>query len=371
MPPISQPEVRELATWRGREVVTTCYLDVDGRRFVRQQDLEREVDNVVRRARARMNGNRSVHADLDRILAFVRGGVDRRRTRSLAIFACDADDYWQVVPLPVAVPSRVIVGSAPAIAPLEAALQDYERVGALLVDRQHARLMVIGWDGIEQELDLLGDVPVSTSAEHGSGDRDRSARTGTREQAGPVARQVARAVWELHDSVRFDRLLLGGPEDVVAEVERALHPYLRERAAGRLGVPAWASADEVHRAARAVAIEAERARESALVERLRSTVAAGGRAVAGLDATLEALGAHRVERLLVSHGYSESGWRCEPCGRLARTGRACGCGAAMHEVDDVVSEAVDDAVSSGAAVEVCVGDADLDVVGRVGAFLRF
>jgi len=67
MPPISQSEVRELATWRGREVVTSCYLDVDGRRFVRQQDLEREVDNVLRRARARMNGNRSVHADLDRI----------------------------------------------------------------------------------------------------------------------------------------------------------------------------------------------------------------------------------------------------------------------------------------------------------------
>jgi hypothetical protein len=43
----------------------------------------------------------------------------------------------------------------------------------------------------------------------------------------------------------------------------------------------------------------------------------------------------------------------------------------MHEVEDVVSEAVDDALNAGAAVDVCVGNADLDVLGRIGAFLRF
>lgn len=350
-------------------MVTTCYLDVDGRRFVRQQDVEREVERVVRRARARMNGNRSVHADLDRVQAFVRGGVDRSTTRSLAIFSCHADDYWRVVPLPVAVPSQVIVGTAPAIAPLEAALQDRERLGVLLVDRHRARLLVIGWDGIEGEHELYHE-PARPAADRG-GDRDRSARTGTSEAAGAVARQVARAVWELHDSVPFDRLLLGGAEDVVGEVERALHPYLRERACGRLGIGVSATTDEVHRAARAQAIEAERAREAALVQRLRSTAAAGGRAVTGLDASLEAIAGHRAERLLVSHGYSEGGWRCDSCRRLARKGPSCLCGSKMAQLEDVVSEAVDDALAAGARVDVCVDSADLDVVGRIGAFLRF
>jgi peptide subunit release factor 1 (eRF1) len=369
MPPISQSEVRELATWRGGEVVTTCYLDVDGRRFVRQQDLEREVEGVVRRARARMNGNRSVHADLDRIQAFVRSGVDRSTTRSLAIFSCHADDYWRVVPLPVAVPSRVIVGSSPAIAPLEAALQDRERLGVLLVDRQRARLLVIGWDGIEGEHELHREAP--RAATDRGGDRDRAARTGTSEAAAAVARQVAKGVWELHDSVPFDRLLLGGAEDVAGEVERALHPYLRERACGRLAVGVSATSGEVQRAARAQAIEAERAREAALVERLRSTAGAGGRAATGLDATLEAIAAHRAERLLVSHGYSEGGWRCDGCHRLARKGPTCPCGSKMAQVEDVVSEAIDAALAAGATVDVCVGDADLDVLGRIGAFLRF
>lgn len=370
MPPITQLDVRELASWRGGELVTTCYLDVDGRRFVRQQDLEREVDSVVRRARARVNGNASVHADLDRVVAFVRGGVDRSHTRSLAIFACHADDYWRVVPLPVGVPSRVIVGSAPAIAPLEAALQDRERVGALLVDRHRARLLVVGWDGIDEEHELYDEPAPRAQGDH-AGDRDRSARTGTREPVAAVARGVARAVWDLHERVPVDRLLLGGSDDVVNEVERALHPYLRERVSGRLTLAASASPGEVHRAARAQAIEIERAREGELVERLRSTAAAGGRAVAGLDATLDAVSTARVERLLVSHGYGDDGWRCPTCARLARTGPTCSCGARMHAVEDVVSEAVDDALGASAAVDVCVGNADLDVLGRIGAFLRF
>jgi hypothetical protein len=43
----------------------------------------------------------------------------------------------------------------------------------------------------------------------------------------------------------------------------------------------------------------------------------------------------------------------------------------MVEVEDVVAEAVDDALADGASVVVCVGNADLDVLGRIGAFLRY
>jgi hypothetical protein len=43
----------------------------------------------------------------------------------------------------------------------------------------------------------------------------------------------------------------------------------------------------------------------------------------------------------------------------------------MEQVDDVVEEAVETALSQSARVEICVGNADLDVLGRVGALLRY
>jgi peptide chain release factor subunit 1 len=101
-------------------------------------------------------------------------------------------------------------------------------------------------------------------------------------------------------------------------------------------------------------------------------VAADRRAVAGLANVVEALSDHRVDCLVVSQGYSASGWRCDLCSSLAAIGRRCKrCGAEMAEVDDLVEEAVEDALSKSCQVEICVGNADLDVMGRIGALLRF
>jgi hypothetical protein len=43
----------------------------------------------------------------------------------------------------------------------------------------------------------------------------------------------------------------------------------------------------------------------------------------------------------------------------------------MVAVDDVVEEAVEAALAQSCRVEICVGNADLDVLGRIGALLRY
>jgi hypothetical protein len=43
----------------------------------------------------------------------------------------------------------------------------------------------------------------------------------------------------------------------------------------------------------------------------------------------------------------------------------------MDRVDDVVEDAVDLAMTQGCRVVLCVGNADLDVQGRIGALLRY
>jgi peptide chain release factor subunit 1 len=87
---------------------------------------------------------------------------------------------------------------------------------------------------------------------------------------------------------------------------------------------------------------------------------------------LDALSDHRVHELMVSKGFSAPGWRCDECDALAAIGRRCKrCGDEMVAVDDVVEEAVEAALAQSCRVEICVGNADLDVMGRIGALLRY
>jgi len=142
---ISEDRIRELAGHPTSNVVTSCYLDVDGRRHPRHADYETQLDHLVRRGRERAVGfgpeaARSVAGDLDRITAWVRSGFDRSRVRGLAFFACSADGFFEVVESPLPVRNGIAVNHTPHVRPLESILQAYERFAVVLVDRQRARL---------------------------------------------------------------------------------------------------------------------------------------------------------------------------------------------------------------------------------------
>ena len=80
---ITEAAIRELAGFRGQDApVTTCYLDVDGRRLSRHRDYEQELERILRSARARANGTESVRSDLGRIEAYVQGRHRSHRPRA-------------------------------------------------------------------------------------------------------------------------------------------------------------------------------------------------------------------------------------------------------------------------------------------------
>ncbi|MGQ0830118.1 MAG: baeRF10 domain-containing protein [Microthrixaceae bacterium] len=368
---LTEAAVRELAGIRGEAApITSCYLDVDGRRLVRHQDLEHELDGMLRQARLRANGHASVHDDLRRIEAFVRGGLDRSATRGLAIFACAASDLWEVIELPVPVRSRVVINHAPAVGQLESMVQEREPIGVLLADRQRARLFVFELGRLVERTEMIDELP-----------RDYDAR-GMRERGTPEhhveelahqhLRNAARAAFDLWQVRGFHHLAIGAPDAIARELESALHPYLRERLCGRVHVSVAATHDEVRRAAEETEAVVDRDREAALVGRLKEAAATGRRGVVGLAPTLTALNEHRVERLVVSKGFSQPGWRCSKTGWLASVGPTNPAnGHRMTRVDDVVEDAIEEALTQGVPVAICVGNADLDVLGRIGALLRY
>jgi peptide chain release factor subunit 1 len=371
MAAITEDVIRQLAGFRGeRAPVTSCYLDVDGRRHRRHQDYEQELQRLLQRARWKVNGTESVADDFRRIEQYVRSGLDRSHVRGVAIFSCSAHDFFETVALPVPVRSQLVVNPVPALRQLEEVVREYERFGVLLADRQHARLFVYELGELIERTELVDDLPrnYDTRGERERGDTHHHVEA----LAASHLRHAADAAWHVYQEVGFEHLTIGAPDAIAGQLEAALHPYLRERLAPRIGVAVTAGPDEIRKAALAVEAEVERARELRLVGQLRDDLGRGHRAVAGIDAVLGALADRRIDRLLVSHGFSAGGWRCDGCTRLATVGRSCpACGAEMATIDDVVEEAVEEAIAQSCRVDVCVENADLDCIGRIGALLRY
>ncbi len=371
--PITREELHQLARHRAATPTTSCYLDVDGRHLIRPQDLTRSVDGVLRRARARAGGDPSRLEDLDRIDAYLHSGFDRTGVRGLAIFANEAAGLWKVVPLPCSVPNHVSVGESPLLGPLEVALADHEPIGVLLVDKARLRMLVFSWGELREQEELAGDLLANDFDVSNS--RDEAHLDGrANELHDRQVRLAARAAFEVQARSGFRRLVIGGPDHLVADVERNLHPYLRKIYHGRIDLGPGAGHDELRRAVDVAEAEIARALQAAAVDRLRDVAGRpdGRSGVAGLGPVLHALATHRVDRLLVSSGYEAAGWRCPACATLAECGPTCpGCGQTMRPVEDVVSEAVDAAAAERAHIDVCVGNADLDVLGRIGALLRY
>jgi peptide chain release factor subunit 1 len=370
VPVISEDDIRSLAAVRSNgTLITSCYLDVDGGRYVRPADYERSLEDMIRRIRQRDEVGGDVARDLERIAARVAEGFDRSSTRGVAVFSCQALDLFEVHEVPVPVRNELVVNPAPAVGQLELVLQQSEKVAVLAVDRAHARIFVYRLGELVEQTERTDDIgrDYDTVGEHDRG--------GVEEHREELVHQHVRhaldLLWSVFQDGGFDHLVLAAPDGVVGEIERGLHPYLLERLHGRLDLPPGASEPELRKAALDAERAIEAAREAALVEELRDAVQSGGRGVAGLEPVLDALAERRVDRLLVSDGYAREGWRCDACERLATVGRTCGCGAEMVHVADLVEEAVEAALAQSCRVDVCAGNADLDVLGRVGALLRY
>jgi len=371
--PINETDIRDLAAFKGEQApVTSLSLDVDGRRRIRPQDYEQAMERMIRpvREREHQTGHGSVCADLKRIEDHVKGGIDRSHVRGLAMFSCSAHGFWRVIELAVPVRDRIVVNHSPYVRELEAVVARHQRFAVLLADRRQARLFLFHQGELldkQEHVDRLprheddgGQMGKDQVADHAAAAAQRHLRR---------AAQAAFALWQ---DQGFDHLVLAGPEEIAGDLVRELHPYLEDRLAASVPMALHARDDEISAATQKVEEAVERAKDAAAVERLRQAVGTGSGGVAGLDAVLDALVARRVDTVLVSEGFEAPGWRCAGCAWVGTMGRRCPlCGEEMDQVDDVVEEALEEALAQACRIRFCRDNADLDVLGRVGALLRY
>ena len=370
--------LRKLADWSADGApVSSLYLDVDGRRYPRKQDLLTRVQSSTQQLQRRAQDKglskdalSSVKQDAQRMHDHVEG-LERGLTRGVAMFSSAAAGLWEAVEVPRPVPDWTAVAEHPFVAPLEALIETYQSFCTALVDREKARIFLARMGRIEERTDILDDVP--GRHEQGGWSQARYQRH-VDEHALAHLKHVAEELLRFWKVRKFDHLILAGASEAVAEFEHHLHSYLSQLIADRVSLPMTVSEGDVLARSLEVEERIEAQREAAMVDRVHAEAAAGRHGVEGLEPVLAALSDDRVETLVVPLGASGEGVRCSVCGWLGVAGKACTrCGGETEPLLDVVEAAVALAVRHGARVEVLTLLAEDQERQRpdVGALLRF
>ena len=367
-------QLRRLAELRlDRPVVISLYLDLDPSEFgtppARATAVRSLLDDAERRIRERENLSHedkvALHATLDRASTFLERSLPTEGAQGVALFASEPAELFEAIKLPRPVSNRVAIGRSPLVGPL-ARFERRERWCVALVSRRDARIFRGSPDGV-REIQQIHDT-VFGQHDQGGLSQARFAR-GIEKEKDDHLKNTGEALLR-HFKIRpFQRLLLGGPKELVTDFEGKLHGYLKDRVAGHIGVDVDAATPEsVLEAARPVFDQVEREHEARMLERV------GERGVAGIDAVVDALNERRVEVLLLDEQFSGvAGAQCAECGLLATQGSTCPAdGAEMIQLDELTDAAIELAVQQSAEILAVHHDREaLDQYGGAAALLRF
>jgi len=318
----------------------------------------------------RGHADRALRSDFERARKFFSGDLPTDGARGLAVFCSGEGELFEVIRLPRSVESEVVISDSPFIEPLVDLVSGSWCI--LLCNRRTARIFRGSSDRIE-EIARITSEDVFSQADAGGLSQPRYER-GQDEEVHRHLKRVADALHRRFRRARFDHLLIGCPEELTSEVERALHPDIAQRRVGRVSVDVENTADDdVLDAARPLMEQHERTAERAALDRLKQGVGAGGRGVAGLEDALTMLNERRVETLLIEERFQMPGGKCPQCGSLFadHLAKCPADGSANEPFGDIVEEAVELALSQSADVIITRHHDDLEQMGGIGAVLRF
>jgi peptide chain release factor subunit 1 len=378
---ITRERLRRLAGTRASEgKVISIFLNLDPREFATAPARGTEVRSVLDRA-ARLvrevesldhDARTALRADLERVQSeLTNGGLDAKGAHGLAIFASGPIGLFEVLKLAEPVDHDPVIADRPFIEPLSA-IGAPQRWCVLLVNRRTARVFCGPGSALE-ELELIED-DVHGQHDQGGWSQARYQRSVDKEVADHLRHSAEVAFSLLKDDLPAG-ILVGAPQELAKDFEAELHPYLRERLAGRLDIDVeHSSPEDVRRAAQPAIEAAARSAQDAALERLAEAFGAGtGRAASGLDDVLVAVHEQRVEILLVDAGFKAPGVECPVDGWLsAQDVATCPAdGSATEPRADVVETAIARAVIQSADVQVLRDRPELASHGHIAAVLRF
>jgi peptide chain release factor subunit 1 len=345
----------EFATAPARATATRSLVDETDRRV-------RELDGLAH------DDKMALRNGAERAYEFLRGDLPAEGAQGVALFVAEPIELFETIKLPRPVSNRVAIRRSPLLGPL-ARLARHERWCVTLVNRRDARVFRGSQDGLT-EVEQIHDL---VFGQHDQGGLSQARyQRGIEKEKDDHLKHTAEVLMRHFKRRPFERLIVGGPREVVADFESKLHGYLAERLAGRIDVDVeHSNAGDVLEAAQPRFEELEEEREQQALERLGE----GSRTAAGLEETLRALNERRVETLVVDQRFSAEGSLCPACDWLGPAGEgSCPVdGTELERLDDLTEEAVELALQQAAEILAIRrhGDELAERTGGIAALLRF
>jgi hypothetical protein len=349
--------------------VVSVYLNTRWTDEMQRERVRIFLKNHLRAARASAPPRPS-DADLDWIEDQGRrlvSGAERADASGVAIFA--GEGLREILPVRTAFDDEFVVDAVPFLRPLAGAAPQMEAALVVYVDGVSARLLALGPDGPGDEVRLESAV----EGRHATGGRaqDRYQRH-IEEHRDQHFEATAAAVTELMAETGARRLVLSGELRAVARLRGHLATPIAGRVVGLVaGAGHEAMATIAARAATHLA-HVDGQQETDGVERVLDAAAKGGRAVAGLEATLEAVNRDAVQHLYLLGRFERPGAICGACGALQpRPAAECAFCGGRAQPTELGSAMVGRTLARGGAVAVIDAHAGLAAQDGIGAILRY
>jgi peptide subunit release factor 1 (eRF1) len=358
--------------------VLSLYLDITPQRLA-EVPLERRVEALLKEEEEKLTEKLEVQRfrqAAQRIMEYVYFQV-RPSGRGLAMFCAPEQDLRRVYHLPVGEEDRLKWADHAYLRPLLMLMDEYERYGVVLLDRERARFFL-------SYLNEVAEYGVAVKDETPPRTRDRGPGQlkhlhWLEEQYKQHFRHVADMVMRLDEHERWPWLALGGADENTSALMKELPKSFQERVAGVFRAPVTANLLEVRDEVAVIERRVEKKVEAERVEAVITGAHKGQEATLGLADTLWAVQQGRVHILVIPVGFRHKGWRCQNCGGLTADltdQRPSACpyceGALVAEVD-IIDLAMQVVAEQGGILEVVRGPVGERLLseGPVGALLRY
>ncbi len=385
---IDRREIEELAQNRdGWSPVVSLYLNVTPpRNFT--TELKSLISTTTEEVKEKEEFNKEQFRELDGIFDSLASRVQNtghlEGARLLVIFA-SSNGLWKEYRVPIALPSQMVVEPAPYVRPLTMLLDKFERHCVLVIDGSKARIFSLYLKEFEEYPDVFiqSEVPSRVRVKSSmTGSMASGIRGGLGEQR--IQRHiqdhihrhlkyVAERTLDFFKKKSFDRLIIAAPEDkILPWLKDHLHSYLRDRLVGEFNANPGSSEQNLKEKALEVAQEFELGREKELIEKVFEQKGPKGKAVLGIEPTLEALMLGQVHTLVIQSVFKASGFVCSRDRILSTYLEKCPlCEQPMERTEDLAEEMVEEVILQSGEVEYIFEEHENFQKHGVGALLRF
>lgn len=287
--------------------------------------------------------------------------------RSVVIFSSPKSDFFQVYEIPIPLKGTCIAGKEPYIKPLIRLLEQYERYCLVLVDGKKARIFSIYMGKLEEHTYILDEVP--GWHKQGGWSQARFQRH-IEQQIYEHLKKVADITLTFFKKEQFDRLILGGPPEVVAHFKNIIHIYLVRRFVGSIAIDVNASIQEIEKRAISLIEKIEEKENEELMQRVLDNM--GKMAVAGIKDVTTMLNQGRIQVLLVDPDLSTEGWICPKCHFISTTSAKCNvCESDVKKSEDIIENIIEQNFELAGEIHFLNNNETLKDLGGIAAILRW